>query len=220
MTFSTAQGSAQLLSPFQGRWSVNALIDDLIARSHNQTCVSYIKSTEPFQWQHVTGVLLDRCIRTTTAYYASLISVRSKDEACRQIGVFSDSNFDFLVTQMALIRLGYGVVLISPNNSVPAVVHLLKSTDSTTLVYGRGKEEEAKQAHELLETELKGKEENAKLVEMFQIEQAIAMDQLPEPAKGRDPYQSEVPYAQQAQEPSFTLHSSGSTGFPKPYTYS
>ncbi|KAJ1028514.1 hypothetical protein NDA16_001680 [Ustilago loliicola] len=220
MSISPALGSSNLLAPYQGRWSVNALIDDLIQQAHDQTCVSYIKSTEPFQWQHVTGALLDRCIRATTAYYADRIGVRRKHQPCRQIGVFSDSGFDLLVTEMALIRLGYGAVLISPNNSVPAIVHLLKSTNSTTLVHGSGKAEEAKHAYELLQAELKAKHQDAVLVEMFQVEQAIALDQLPVPFNGRDPHQSEVPYEQQAQEPSFTLHSSGSTGFPKPYTYS
>ncbi|KAJ1029470.1 hypothetical protein NDA13_002717 [Ustilago tritici] len=220
MTISTAQGSANLLAPFAGRWSVNALIDDLIFQSYDEPCISYIKSTDPFEWQHVTGALLDRCIRATTAYYANRIGVRRKDQPCKQIGVFSDSSFDLSVTEMALIRLGYGVVLISPNNSVPAVVHLLKSTNSTVLVYGKGKEGAAKQACQLLQAEMEGMKEDVVLAEVNRVEEAIASHQLPAPTKERDPYQSEVPYEQQAQEPSFTLHSSGSTGLPKPYTYS
>ncbi|SPC67123.1 related to alpha-aminoadipate reductase [Ustilago sp. UG-2017b] len=220
MTISPAQGSANLLAPFAGRWSVNALIDDLISQSYDEPCISYVKSTDPFEWQHVTGALLDRCIRATTAYYADRIGVRRKDQPCRQIGVFSDSSFDLSVTEMALIRLGYGVVLISPNNSVPAVVHLLKSANSTVLVYGKGKEGAAKQACQLLQAEMEGMKEDVVLVEVNRVEEAIASHQLPAPTKERDPYQSEVPYEQQAQEPSFTLHSSGSTGLPKPYTYS
>ncbi|UTT93952.1 hypothetical protein NDA17_005095 [Ustilago hordei] len=220
MTISPAQGSANLLAPFAGRWSFNALIDDLISQSYDEPCISYVKSTDPFEWQHVTGTLLDRCIRATTAYYADRIGVRRKDQPCRQIGVFSDSSFDLSVTEMALIRLGYGVVLISPNNSVPAVVHLLKSTNSTVLVYGKGKEGAAKQVCQLLQAEMEGMKEDVVLVEVNRVEEAIASHQLPAPTKERDPYQSEVPYEQQAQEPSFTLHSSGSTGLPKPYTYS
>ncbi|KAJ1585566.1 hypothetical protein NDA15_007469 [Ustilago hordei] len=220
MTISPAQGSANLLAPFAGRWSFNALIDDLISQSYDEPCISYVKSTDPFEWQHVTGTLLDRCIRATTAYYADRIGVRRKDQPCRQIGVFSDSSFDLSVTEMALIRLGYGVVLIPPNNSVPAVVHLLKSTNSTVLVYGKGKEGAAKQVCQLLQAEMEGMKEDVVLVEVNRVEEAIASHQLPAPTKERDPYQSEVPYEQQAQEPSFTLHSSGSTGLPKPYTYS
>ncbi|KAJ1027211.1 hypothetical protein NDA18_003225 [Ustilago nuda] len=219
MTISPAQGSANLLAPFAGRWSFNALMDDLISQSYDEPCISYVKSTDPFEWQHVTGTLLDRCIRATTAYYANRIGVRRKDQPCRQIGVFSDSSFDLSVTEMALIRLGYGVVLISPNNSVPAVVHLLRSTNLTVLVYGKGKKGAAKHVCQLLQAEMEGMKEDVVLVEVNRVEEANASHQLPAPTKERDPYQSEVPYEQQVQEPSFTLHSSGSTGLPKPYTY-
>ena len=209
--------SASLLAPFKGRWSVNALLDDLIEHTRDTTCVSYIQSTEPFEWKHVTGSELDQCIRAATAYYADRIGARGKHEPCRQIGVLSDSGFDLFVTQMALIRLGYGVVLISPNNSVPAVVHLLKATGSTTLVFGSEKANEANQARDLLLQEHGG---DVQAHELCPIEQAISLNQLPPLKTGKDPFRSEVPYEQQAQEPSFTLHSSGSTGFPKPYSYS
>ncbi|CDW99517.1 hypothetical protein, partial [Sporisorium scitamineum] len=157
MVITRITDSTSLLAPFEGRWSVNALIDDLFEYARDQVCVSYIKSTDPFEWQHVTGADLDRCIRAATAYYAKHIGVRSKHQPCRQVGVLSDSSFDLLVTQMALIRLGYGVVLISPNNSVPAVVHLLKATSSVTLLFSREKVDEAKQTRELLLQEQGGK---------------------------------------------------------------
>ncbi|CBQ72055.1 related to alpha-aminoadipate reductase [Sporisorium reilianum SRZ2] len=209
--------SASLLAPFDKRWSVNALIDNVLEHARDQVCVSYIKSAEPFEWQHVTGADLDRCIRAATAYYAERIGVRSRHQPCRQVGVLSDSGFDLFVTQMALIRLGYGVVLISPNNSVPAVVHLLKATSSVTLLFNSDKASEANQARELLLQEHDGKLD---IVQLCPIQEAIKLDQLPPLSTESDPFQCEVPYSQQAKEPSFTLHSSGSTGFPKPYTYS
>lgn len=217
MTITPITDSASLLAPFEGRWSVNALVDDVIDSSRDAVCVSYIKSTQPFEWQHVTGSDLDRCIRAATAYYAERIGVRNKDQPCRQVGVLSDSSFDLLIAQIALIRLGYGVVLISPNNSVPAVVHLLKATSSVALVHSLEKKKEAEQALELLLQEQNGK---LKVSELCPIEKAIALDQLPPSSSKKDPFRSDVSYDVQAREPSFTLHSSGSTGFPKPYTYS
>lgn len=209
--------SASLLAPFEGRWSVNAILDDLIHHLRDQPCISYIKSAEPFEWQHISGGQLDQCIRGTTRYYAERIGVRGKDQPCRQIGVFSDSSFNLFVTQMALVRLGYGVVLISPNNSVPAVIHLLKATSSTTLVFGPEKASEAEQTRHLLLQEDDGKLD---VFELCPIEDAVRKGTLPPPSTDKDAYRAEVPYEQQAQEPAFTLHSSGSTGFPKPYTYS
>ncbi|SPO23347.1 related to alpha-aminoadipate reductase [Ustilago trichophora] len=216
MTIVPITDSTSLLAPFQGRWSINALLDDLIEATHDQVCISYIKSTEPFQWQHVTGIELDSAIRLATAYYGQRIGVRGKGQPCRQVGLLSDSSFDLFVTQMALIRLGYGVVLISPNNSVPAVVHLLKATRSVTLIHSSEKAQDAGQARQLLLQEDDGK---LQIVELYSVEKAIQLDQLPPASVGKDPYRAEIPYEQQAHEPSFTLHSSGSTGFPKPYTY-
>lgn len=217
MAITPITDSASLLAPYEKRPSINAVIDDVLEHARDQVCVSYIKSTEPFEWQHVTGADLDRCLRAATAYYAERIGVRSKDQPCRQIGVLSESGFDLLVTMMALVRLGYGVVLISPNNSVPAVVHLLKATGSVTLVFGPDKVQDANQARELLLQEQDGQLD---IVQLCPIENAIKLDQLPPPSNKSDPFQSEVSYTQQAHEPCFALHSSGSTGFPKPYTYS
>ncbi|KAJ9478071.1 NRPS-like enzyme [Pseudozyma hubeiensis] len=216
MTIAPITDSTSLLTPFEGRWSVNALIDDVLEIGRDNVCVSYIKSTEPFEWQHVTGADLDRCLRAATAYYAQHVGVRGHDQPCRQIGLLSDSSFDLLVTKMAMIRLGYGVVLISPNNSVPAIVHLLKATNSVTLVHSAEKRREAEQARQLLLQEQDGKLD---IVDLCPIQEAFQLGQLPPPSTKRDPFQAQISYQQQAQEPSVTLHSSGSTGFPKPYTY-
>lgn len=220
MTITPITDSASLLAPYEGRWSVNAVLDDLIEATRDLVCVSYIKSVEPFTWQHITGEKLDRCIRAATAYYGERIGVRRSDEPCRQIGVLSDSSFNLLVTQMALVRLGYGVVLISPNNSVPAVVHLLKATASATIVFSPEKTEDAMQARQLLQADPQEKLRNLAAVELFPVERAIDLDELPPATTEKDPFRYDIPYEQQAQEPAVSLHSSGSTGFPKPYTYS
>lgn len=208
--------SASLLAPFEHRWSVNALIDDVLEVGRDLVCVSFIRSTEPFEWQHVTGAQLDQCLRAATAYYAKHVGVRRPGQPCRQIGLLSDSTFDLLITQMAMIRLGHGVVLISPNNSVPAIVHLLKATKSTNLIFSTDKHDDARQAHELL---LQEQDSKLEIVQLYLVQEAIRLDQLPPPTTKKDPFQPQVSYQQQAQEAAFTLHSSGSTGFPKPYTY-
>lgn len=149
MTSAPVDASADLASSFEGKWSINLLLDRLFEHSRDQPCISYIKSTEPFEWQHVSGAQLDQCSKAATAYYAKHMRVRRENETCKQIGLLAESGFDFIVAQMAFVRLGYGVVLISPNNSVPAVVHLLKATGSVGLVVGPSKAEAAKQAREL-----------------------------------------------------------------------
>ena len=58
------------------------------------------------------------------------------------------------------------------------------------------------------------------LVELFSVERLISAGQLPPATDEKDPFRSDVSYEQVGKEPALTMHSSGSTGFPKPYTYS
>ncbi len=220
MTVPLITDSESLLAPFKGRESLNALIDTLIDMMGDEICISYIKSAEPFEWQHVTAAQLDSCIRAATAYYAQYIPVRRKDDPCRHISLFTESSFDHLVTQMALMRLGYGVVLISPNNSVPAVVHLVKATASQTLVFGPNKAAEADKVKAELKQSQHDSLADLDLIGLFSVEQMIAAGRLPPATNQKDPFRSDVSYEQEAQHPSLTMHSSGSTGFPKPYSYS
>ncbi|GAK63685.1 L-aminoadipate-semialdehyde dehydrogenase [Moesziomyces antarcticus] len=220
MTVPLITDSASLLAPFKGRESLNALIDTLIHLMGDGICISYIKSAEPFEWQHITAAQLDSCIRAATAYYAQYIPVRRKDDPCRHISLFTESSFDHLVTQMALMRLGYGVVLISPNNSVPAVAHLVKAMASQTLVFGPNKAAEADKVNAELKQAQHDSLKDLDLIGLFSVKQMIAAGRLPPATNQKDPFRSDVSYEQEAQQPSLTMHSSGSTGFPKPYSYS
>lgn len=218
MTIASNTDSTSVLDAFEGRMSLNALLDDLIEHARDEVCISYIKSAEPFHWHDVTAAQLDQCIRAATAHYAQHIQVRHKHDPCVQIALLAESSFDYFVTEAALLRLGYGVALLSPNNSVPAIIHLLKTTNSTTLVYGPDKAKVAQQVRQDLQNDSEAHVQELVVAELFSVQQLISQDKLPPPSIKKDPYRSDVPYQQQAQEPAVALHSSGSTGFPKPYT--
>ncbi|KAF9219622.1 L-aminoadipate-semialdehyde dehydrogenase [Gyrodon lividus] len=50
------------------------------------------------------------------------------------VGLLGMSNIDFIVTEMALYRMGYCVLFLSPNNSPPAMANLLAVTNATHVI--------------------------------------------------------------------------------------
>jgi acyl-CoA synthetase (AMP-forming)/AMP-acid ligase II len=50
------------------------------------------------------------------------------------VGLFGVSNIDYVVTEMTLYRMGYCVLLLSPNNSPPAIAHLLTATNASHII--------------------------------------------------------------------------------------
>ncbi|KAH0827398.1 hypothetical protein J3R83DRAFT_4053 [Lanmaoa asiatica] len=50
------------------------------------------------------------------------------------VGLLGVSNIDYVVTEMALYRMGYCILFLSPNNSPPAIAHLLTVTNASHVV--------------------------------------------------------------------------------------
>lgn len=147
------------------------------------------------------------------AYYADLnLQPKAAPEDVppeRVIAVLTSTAVDESLLEIALAKLGLISLLLSVNNSVAAVAHLCKLTSSTHLIYGPKYADAAKQAQELLAKE------------------GIILEILPEqryPLWGRGgikeskiaPYPPRLTPAQETKRTCVILHSSGSTGFPKP----
>jgi len=69
------------------------------------------------------------------------------------IAVLTSSAFDESLLEIALAKLGLTALLLSVNNSVAAVAHLIKLTKATHLVYGTKFVAEANEAQEILKAE-------------------------------------------------------------------
>ncbi|OAX43282.1 L-aminoadipate-semialdehyde dehydrogenase [Rhizopogon vinicolor AM-OR11-026] len=65
-----------------------------------------------------------------------LLNGRSKGDTTSKmtVGLLGVSNISYVVTEMALYRLGYCVLFLSPNNSPPATAHLLTKTNATHMI--------------------------------------------------------------------------------------
>lgn len=69
----------------------------------------------------------------------------------RVIAILTSSAIDETLLELALGKLGLTPLLLSVNNSVPAVAHLCKITDSSHLVYGSKFVSEAHEAQKILQ---------------------------------------------------------------------
>ncbi|TYJ52933.1 hypothetical protein B9479_006444 [Cryptococcus floricola] len=127
----------------------------------------------------------------------------------RIIAVLTSTAIDETLLEIALSKMGLASLLLSVNNSTAAVAHLCKATKSAFLIYGPKYAKTAKDVQELLE------------------EEGIEIRIIPEtryPLWGPDgareskitPYQARLTPEQESKRTCVVLHSSGSTGFPKP----
>jgi acyl-CoA synthetase (AMP-forming)/AMP-acid ligase II len=156
---------------------------------------------------------LQKGVDRLAAYYADL----GLQPACAPgevppeqiISVLTSTAIDETLLEIALAKLGLAAILLSVNNSVAAVAHLCRLTKSSHLIYGTKYASVAQQAQEQLSKE------------GFEI-QLVAEKRFPlwGPGGIREskiaPYPARLSPEQEAKRTAVILHSSGSTGFPKP----
>lgn len=149
------------------------------------------------------------------AYYANLglqpVCAPGEIPPPRVIAVLVSTAIDESLLEMALAKLGLTALLVSVNNSVAAVAHLCKITSASHLIYGPKFHETATEAAAILSSE--------------NISLSLVADKrfpLWGPGGVRDPATKIMPFPtrltpqQEAKRACVILHSSGSTGFPKP----
>lgn len=157
-----------------------------------------------------------RAVDRLAAYYADLglqpESAPGEVPPQRVIAVLVSTAIDESLLEMALAKLGLTALLLSVNNSVAAVAHLCKITKASHLIYGPKFHDTALEAQ-------------AMLVEDAEAEgdlTIVADKRFPlwGPGGVRDakikPFPARLTPAQETKRACVILHSSGSTGFPKP----
>ncbi len=129
---------------------------------------------------------------------------RSSEEKALAVGLLAISNLDYVVTLLALSKLGHSVLLLSPRLTLPAYASLLKSTACRHVVVQASSREKIDDL----------KEEFPELVVQdiaTHAEYGNSVTELVDTnmTLGLNPAQENVQVA-------WIHHSSGSTGFPKP----
>ncbi|SJK99598.1 related to LYS2  len=148
------------------------------------------------------------------AWYYSSIGLAPKTvlgeiPPVQTIAVLTGTAIDESFLEMALAKLGLTALLLSVNNSVPAVAHLTKLTDATHLIYGAKFVQEAHDAQKLLHNQ-------GYMVELVEDKRFPLWGPEGVESTKIKPFPAVLTPEQESKRPAVILHSSGSTGFPKP----
>ncbi|PSK42889.1 hypothetical protein B9Z65_6843 [Elsinoe australis] len=144
---------------------------------------------------------LDRLVDRAASLYANHIPQRRhSDDPVQVIGLLGPSDFSYLVAFLAISRLGHSVLLLSTRITDEAHESLLSTTKATTLLYNEAFQKTA----EALQSSKSH----------LQIIQVCDVSSLPTSTSNLKP--ANLDAEREAQTISFIIHSSGSTGLPKP----
>lgn len=117
--------------------TVDSLIRQRAARYPDKHIVSYPRSG--VQYVNYTLRQLDVFAwRAANWYSKSLPTRKSSSEKPSVIALLGPSNLEYLVTLLALTKLGYSVLFLSTRLSIPAVESLMKTTSANTII-GHGR---------------------------------------------------------------------------------
>ncbi|KAI2635716.1 acetyl-CoA synthetase-like protein [Hypomontagnella submonticulosa] len=158
----------------------------------------YDDSVDDFE--QFTGQQLDRFVDATCKHYLASGLKANTNEA---VGILAASNVDFIVTFFALSRLGYSVLCLSLRIAPVAVVNLLKQTGCRTIVHGYSQQVES--------TILAASQDLPIRTLRVPERRVYDVPSLSEPRFVRQ-------YDRESERDKIALimHSSGSTGLPKP----
>ncbi|KAG1808219.1 L-aminoadipate-semialdehyde dehydrogenase [Suillus subaureus] len=142
-----------------------------------------------------------------------LLNGRSKGDATSRmtVGLLGVSNISYVVTELALYRMGYCVLFLSPNNSPPAIAHLLTVTNATHMIVQDVLLPSAAAALTHLSNPSSVTIINQPSSDVFG---SAARSLHPEKTR----WDPALKWEDESLLPVTTIHSSGSTGFPKPIT--
>ncbi|EEA26739.1 hypothetical protein EYB25_002224 [Talaromyces marneffei] len=150
------------------------------------------------EYEFFTGKQLHQLVDGAVKYY---LKSGLKPNARDVVGIFAPSNVDFVVTFFALSRLGYKVLCLSLRLAPVAIINLLKQTQCETIVHGA--------TSQILTT-----------LSAVSQEQTITTLAVPTRAQyetSEGPlFVREFDRDTETNEIGLVMHSSGSTGLPKP----
>ncbi|TYJ58239.1 hypothetical protein B9479_001064 [Cryptococcus floricola] len=161
----------------------------------------------------LTYLDLSKAVDRLAAHYASLQiqpEVVTGDLPPERIAaVLTTSSINEMLLETALAKLGLAGLLLSTNNSTAAIVHLCKITKSEIFIYEDKYEATANEARDLLQKEG---------IDIRLVPETRFPLWGPKGVREADipPYPARLTPQQEAGRTLAILHSSGSTGFPKP----
>jgi len=158
---------------------------------------AYPTTAEPDSYEAHTAGQLDVYATRAAHYYRHLFGNRERNSAERVVALLASSDLDYLVAQFALGRLGFTPLLLSTRLSPEAICSLLEKTNCRDIVYSAAHQAKVEGVSALRPAK------SALLFEDYRSGPVTEIDIDLDPQF-------------ETNTSCNILHSSGSTGFPKP----
>ncbi|KAH0364870.1 acetyl-CoA synthetase-like protein, partial [Aureobasidium melanogenum] len=153
------------------------------------------------EYNDYTPSQLDEFVERAASFYAASIAQRiTSDDPVQVIGLLGPSDFSYLVAFLAISRLGHSVLLLSTRITEEAHESLLRTTKTTTLLYN--------EAFETTASALTGHNSGLRVMKIC--------DTMALPTTSENVKPARLDTSKETLNTSFIIHSSGSTGLPKP----
>lgn len=152
-------------------------------------------------YRDYTPSQLDEFVNRAASFYAtSIVQRTTSDDPVQVIGLLGPSDLSYLVAFLAISRLGHSVLLLSTRITEEALESLLRTTKATTLLYN--------EAFDITASALTDQ------ISELSTTKICATTCLPTTTENLNP--ARLDPSRENSNVSFIIHSSGSTGLPKP----
>ncbi|KAL8738447.1 MAG: hypothetical protein Q9181_000761 [Wetmoreana brouardii] len=151
-------------------------------------------------FEFFTGKDLDRFVEHAARYY---LNGGLKVNKHMRAAVLGPTNIEWVATFFGLVRAGFAVVTLSPRISATAIVNLTSETQCETVIYA-----DSPQLRKVVDQVKEQKD-----VQTMTMLQRAGFDK---PPTGEPPLERDIDKAKEIERNVVIMHSSGSTGLPKP----
>lgn len=105
----------------------------------NKTFLLYPDLTsEPLRYASATFAQVNGAANRLAGIYANQMDMTFNERKQMVVGLLANSSVDYLLAQLALVKLGVVVFSLSTRNSKAALEHLIKTTGVSYLIVGPG----------------------------------------------------------------------------------